>query len=122
MRGTIFGYCVETPCPHCGAPRVGVDGDDDYYITPGTLLTTEPTCSFSGYSRPSGEKFWTRNDTSQTVATVTVCPICGGELVFFPRSKARPEDTLVCDNTRVKHTGFTPVKGCPKCKEQFSMV
>lgn len=133
MRGRIFGYKVETPCPRCNTPRVGCDCDDDYYVVPGILHPARPaTCKFSGWQKcANGWKGVSGWDLAYSRTKPTACPKCGGpieerqititEKDRYQRKLKRTITALVCPDAIPVPATVEELDGCPECVKTFSI-
>ncbi len=150
MKTSIcFAYKKESPCPHCGAPRVGYDYDDDYYVGPG-IIKEYPACEAEdiqipweeypnvkidsrdnargAYEKGRQQASKNRDEAEQRARELAKqpCPQCGGN----PRFVSDPPQWstyyfLVCCKGKHPdpHKGrryVEAVKGCKKCGESFS--
>lgn len=111
----IFDMYTETPCVACGAPRVGMDYDDEYRVVPGANPRREdctcPTCRHMDYRH---EKFEVAVKYPNGTAE---CPDCGHLMKLFDEHWPRP---YICQVR--SHWVFDPLPGCPQCVEKWEWV
>ena len=111
MKGTFFGYRDESPCPHCGTPRVGADYDDDYYVIPGIVETRTATCDQAQYE----ETFSPPDKTRQ-------CEGCGEPLEwrYTERRTSRGQVRYWrgrCPNAHDEEV-LRRLPGCERCRRE----
>lgn len=120
----VFKMKIETPCPACAGPRVGVDRDDVYEIMPG-LDPKLVKCHCPGCIARQGTY------TKEEAMLGKACDACGHQLKnrynvdHEDRMRRRYYDAaeyeLTCAGAKTPYWDYTRMPGCPKCREVFSI-
>lgn len=112
---TVFKIKVETPCPSCSSPRVGIDRDDVYQIVPGTD-PCQTMCSCLSCVAPRGTY------TEKEELFGKDCCSCGHRMRTDWYNRDQRDGRMEC-RSKTPYWDYARLagNGCPDCAEIFSV-